>query len=330
MRRLSRWTFAGLICLTILGSRFYDTAPPPPFRSADDMNHPIIQPPSHPTVATLIALSPTDDTFVRDRAGFRDTNFDEHADELLVTAQGFPEGVPVDVGYLRFDLTSVSGPVSSVRLRLYNQASPGPNITVGVYSTADDDWNGGASDIGDETTLTFNNAPTETALLDSASGSAGPAWMEFSSSTLTEYVNNQVNEDDLVTLKLKVTSTGIADINVFEDRENGGGTGNTPQLVLGCLVGDVNCDCVVDVNDITAVAAIWRARTADPTYDAQRDVNGDGIINVLDLMLVSARQGDHCEASAKSVRSSAPGCLLAVVRQRDPAMVVRECDNNLS
>jgi hypothetical protein len=174
---------------------------------------------------------PTDDTFVRDKVGQRDTNFDEHADELLVTAEGFPSGVVVDIGYLRFDLSAAS-PALDVQFRLYNRAAPGSGVTVGLYSTTSDDWNGGAGGLGDETTLTFNNAPAEGALLDSQTGGAVPGWMEFGSAALATYVNDQIAGDGLVTLRVKVTTTGMADVNVFEDQENGGGTGHIPELLL--------------------------------------------------------------------------------------------------
>ena len=42
-----------------------------------------------PTQAA-VNLSPTDDGFVSTKAGQRDTNFDAHQDQLLVTAEGFP------------------------------------------------------------------------------------------------------------------------------------------------------------------------------------------------------------------------------------------------
>ena len=95
---------------------------------------------ARPEMAAADEILPaSDDAFVRDKDGQRDTNFDEHADELLATAEGFPEGVPVDIGYLRFDVSGVSGAILEAELRLYNQASPGPEVTVTLYSTADDD-----------------------------------------------------------------------------------------------------------------------------------------------------------------------------------------------
>jgi hypothetical protein len=177
-------------------------------------------------------LTPTDDSFVRDKDGERDTNFDNDVDEILVTAEGFPVGTPVNVGYLRFDLSGIEGDVNAARLRLYNQLGPGPAIQIGLYATTGDDWNGAAAGLGDETTLTFNNAPGEGDLLDQQAGPPDPAWMEFGGTALTDYVVQQIAGDGQVTFRVKMVSTGFVDVSIFEDRENGGGTGNLPELVL--------------------------------------------------------------------------------------------------
>ena len=43
------------------------------------------------------------------------------------------------------------------------------------------------------------------------------------------------------------------------------------------------------------VAAKWRTTDDDPEWEARYDLNGDGIITVVDIMLVSARWGETCE-----------------------------------
>lgn len=183
-------------------------------------------------VAADVRLGPTDDTFVRDKAGQRDVNLNGHENQILVTAEGFPTGVPVNIGYLRFDLSDVSGSLGSARLRLYNQVSPGPRVTVAVYGVTSDDWNGPDAGLGDETTLTFANAPAEDGLLDEQAGAGHPAWIEFGGPALTAYVAAQLAGDGRVTFRIQVTSTGLADVCILEDRENGGRTGKVPELVL--------------------------------------------------------------------------------------------------
>jgi hypothetical protein len=184
-----------------------------------------------------LTLLPNDDTFVRDKPGERDVNLDGHGCQILITAEGFPTGVPVDVGYLRFDLSNLSGEVTSARLRVYNRVSPGSRVTVAAYGTVGDDWNGVTAGLGDEATLTWNNAPAEDRWLGEQAGASRPAWIEFDGPELAAYVNEQRAGDGLVTFRVQVTSTGLADICILEDRENGGGTGNLPELVVEVSAG---------------------------------------------------------------------------------------------
>jgi hypothetical protein len=50
----------------------------------------------------------------------------------------------------------------------------------------------------------------------------------------------------------------------------------------------------VDDKDIKTVADHWRQRSGDSGWEARFDVNGDGVINIVDIMLVSARWGERC------------------------------------
>lgn len=198
-------------------------------------------------------LVPDDDTFVRDGVGERDSNFNGDAEALHVTAEGFPFGVPVDIGYLRFNVASFNGSVvDTATLRLYGRYNA-PGMSVAVFSTTSDDWNGGDVDLGDQTTLTFNNAPGQDLQLDSPVTSTGsPGWWDFTGPNLKTYVEDQLPDNGgngYVTLRLVAVSTGIADIQSFEDRENGGGTGNVPRLVL---VGEVTA---VTLSSFTATPA---------------------------------------------------------------------------
>lgn len=57
---------------------------------------------------------------------------------------------------------------------------------------------------------------------------------------------------------------------------------------------DFNGDGVVDVVDIMEVASRWNATLGDPNYQARCDLNGDGCITVVDIMMVSAQWGQTC------------------------------------
>ena len=67
-----------------------------------------------------------------------------------MTAEGFPLGVPVDIVYLRFDVSSFNGSiVDSATLRLYGQYNA-PSMQIAVFSTDGDDCNGGGDGLGDQ------------------------------------------------------------------------------------------------------------------------------------------------------------------------------------
>lgn len=184
-----------------------------------------------------VTFNPDDDTYVKRTDP--SANFDESAaptpGPISVTSeQSGAVSVPNDHGYLRFDLTGWSGTVTSARLRLWEFGQYGPSITIGVYNPGSDDWNGGSVGIGDETTLTYNNAPSPGGgtLLDSQVGSTSVGWMEFSGASLTSYVNSELAGDGIVTFLLRASSPDIAAVAYYEDRENTQGTGNPPELIL--------------------------------------------------------------------------------------------------
>ena len=59
------------------------------------------------------------------------------------------------------------------------------------------------------------------------------------------------------------------------------------------IFGDFNGDCEVNVDDIMLVANCWRMTTEDPDC-APYDLDGDGIITVVDIMKVVAHWGETC------------------------------------
>ncbi len=60
------------------------------------------------------------------------------------------------------------------------------------------------------------------------------------------------------------------------------------------MVGDVNGDGVVDVVDLSLVAVAYGAFIGEPNYDPQVDLNKDGVIDVADISTVSIHFGDTC------------------------------------
>jgi hypothetical protein len=61
----------------------------------------------------------------------------------------------------------------------------------------------------------------------------------------------------------------------------------------GCL-GDVNGDRVVDVRDLVGVARHMGSRAGGRRYDPRFDLNHDGRVNVVDLLIVLKRRGTVC------------------------------------
>jgi hypothetical protein len=59
------------------------------------------------------------------------------------------------------------------------------------------------------------------------------------------------------------------------------------QFVVPAVAGDVNGDGVVNCLDLAIVNASFGKRTGQAGFDRRADLNGDHIVNVLDLTTVS-------------------------------------------
>ena len=70
-----------------------------------------------------------------------------------------------------------------------------------------------------------------------------------------------------------------------------GGDGDAHVCVL---LGDFDPNGRVNVADIMEVANRWRMTDEDPGWEARYDLNGDGIITVVDIMLVVVHWGETC------------------------------------
>ncbi len=68
----------------------------------------------------------------------------------------------------------------------------------------------------------------------------------------------------------------------------------TPTSTPCVLVGDFDDDKDVDVDDIMEVAGKWRMTDQDPEWDARYDLDSDGIITIIDIMLVVVHWGETC------------------------------------
>jgi inhibitor of cysteine peptidase len=64
--------------------------------------------------------------------------------------------------------------------------------------------------------------------------------------------------------------------------------GATPET---CPWPDLDCSGSVDVADIQAVANSWRCKQGEACYQAEYDIDGDGIVTIVDIMRMAAEWG---------------------------------------
>ena len=78
----------------------------------------------------------------------------------------------------------------------------------------------------------------------------------------------------------------------------------TYELTVATIPGDVIADCQVDIADIMEVASRWRLSAANPdpdndpitpNYETRFDLDKDGDIDIVDIMLVVVHWGETCE-----------------------------------
>jgi hypothetical protein len=67
----------------------------------------------------------------------------------------------------------------------------------------------------------------------------------------------------------------------------------TPTPIPGCL-GDVNGDGAIDLRDVLRVATHMGTHAGGRRYDPRFDLNHDGRVNVVDLLIVLKRRGSVC------------------------------------
>jgi acid phosphatase type 7 len=119
------------------------------------------------------------------------------------------DGSPIVNSYLRFNVSGLSGTVTSVHLLIFAMSSLSSGLK--TQAVSDNTWG--------ETTMTFNNAPALGGVLASAGAIATSTWVSFD---VTGYISAN-----------GTYSFGITDSNAtaisLASRESGA---NAPQLVI--------------------------------------------------------------------------------------------------
>jgi PKD repeat protein len=151
-------------------------------------------------------LNPVADAYVRDNAVTRNYG---RATSLRVRSSG-----PAIRSYLKFDVSGVSGTVTSARLRL-RVADAGTDGGT-LHDVTNDSWT--------ETGITWSNAPPPVATPLAAIGTVptAGAWKE---ADVTSVVTAAVSGDDLVSLAV---TGGATNVVYYDSRESA----NDPQLIV--------------------------------------------------------------------------------------------------
>jgi hypothetical protein len=50
----------------------------------------------------------------------------------------------------------------------------------------------------------------------------------------------------------------------------------------------------VDIADIMLVTGCWNTSAGDPSYEMRYGMDGDGDVDIVDIMLVAAQRGETC------------------------------------
>jgi trimeric autotransporter adhesin len=148
-----------------------------------------------------LTFAPTDDAYVRSASPDAKAGGD-------VTIRTYHSSSSDTYSYLKFTVSGVTGPVSSVRLRLF--VTDGSAVAGKIYGVADTSWTEGA--------ITWTNKPAVGSLLGTGASAPVGTWVEFDLGT-------SITGNGTYSLVLKDGSTDAA---WYSSKEGA----NPPQLVV--------------------------------------------------------------------------------------------------
>ena len=139
-----------------------------------------------------VSIGTTADTYVQQ--GTPTTNYGNATAMLVKNISG---GTTTRYTFLKFDLSSITGPVSAASLTLSGISGNSTADTVAAYAVADTTWT--------ETGLTYGNMPAIGSALSSTVSMSGATLMPYTWSGLAGYIN--AHRGGLVAIALEMSNT---------------------------------------------------------------------------------------------------------------------------
>jgi hypothetical protein len=65
-------------------------------------------------------------------------------------------------------------------------------------------------------------------------------------------------------------------------------------LRISNLPGDLDCDGQVTDHDVSLIALAYNSLCSYPNWNENADANGDGMVNLVDLVTMAQHYGQHC------------------------------------
>lgn len=184
--------------------------------------------------------TPSDDTYADGQAGQQALTHDNS--QLGVASSGLP-AQQLNNTFLKFSV-NYTGTLSKATLWLYATAATGSAHSVGVYAVSNDTWTEGS--------LTWNNQPAMGSS-SLATSTAATGWLSFD---VTSYVSAEHASDGVASFGVVIELPYNFLVDVFEDREDTGNSGNLPYLMLEGVTA-VNVSSFIAEPDAGAIRIAW-------------------------------------------------------------------------
>ncbi|MBC8422415.1 MAG: DUF11 domain-containing protein, partial [Chloroflexi bacterium] len=117
-------------------------------------------------------------------------------------------------------------------------------------------------------------------------------WPATGGITLAALASGSVSFDCTLQATFPAGTTRVTNTCTIDSDETGPQQDTATLSTITCY--DFNGNGVVDVVDVMEVAIRWGLTPGDPNWNDKYDVNGDGAITVVDIMMVAAQWGQTC------------------------------------